>query len=102
MIAIASAAIALFICIAMFFARRRTALRERFGIEGSPRADTLLYMFCGPCAIAQETRTLMHEQVHEGVWYGPMHCDHSTVPKVQAMNAYYAPLEEVVTKVDKK
>lgn len=81
MIVIASAAVALFICVMMFFAHRRTALRERFGIEGTSRNDALLYVFCCPCAIAQETRTLMHEQVHEGVWYG------STLPGVTSAAA---------------
>ncbi|GAX80538.1 hypothetical protein CEUSTIGMA_g7976.t1 [Chlamydomonas eustigma] len=71
-IAVAAASIALFICVALFFARRRSAIRERFGIEGSTKEDQLLYVFCAPCALTQETRTLMHEQVHEGVWYGAL------------------------------
>jgi len=71
-IAVAAISIALFICIALFFARRRSAIRARFGIEGSVKEDQLLYVFCAPCALTQETRTLMHEQVHEGVWYGAL------------------------------
>lgn len=69
--------IAAAISLAMFFARRRTAIRERFGIEGSAKEDIALSLCCAPCALAQETRTLMHEQVHEGVWYGAL-------PSVQA------------------
>jgi Cys-rich protein (TIGR01571 family) len=69
---LAGVAITLIIYVSLFFARRRTALRERFGIEGTTTNDQLLYVCCGPCALAQETRTLMHEQVHEGVWYGAL------------------------------
>lgn len=71
-LALIALALALFITLALYLARRRTALRERFGLEGSVRGDRCLYFFCTPCALAQETRTLMHEQVHEGVWYGAL------------------------------
>uniref|UniRef100_A0A7S0WWC7 PLAC8 family protein n=1 Tax=Chlamydomonas leiostraca TaxID=1034604 RepID=A0A7S0WWC7_9CHLO len=57
---------------AMYWASlRRTALRERFGIAGSRREDCLLWACCAPCTLAQETRTLMHNNVVEGVWQGP-------------------------------
>jgi Cys-rich protein (TIGR01571 family) len=71
-IAIAALGLTLFVYVTLFFARRRTALRETFGIDGTPKEDCLLYAFCAPCALAQETRTLMHEQVHGGVWYGAL------------------------------
>lgn len=73
------------ICLMLFFARRRTVIRERFGIEGTTNGDIALYMCCGPCALAQETRTLMHEQVHDGMWYGAL-------PGVQAPVAVAAPV----------
>jgi len=71
-IALAGLVLALFVYAAVFLARRRTAIRERYGIDGTRREDCLLYTFCAPCALAQETRTLMHEQVHDGIWYGAL------------------------------
>lgn len=71
-ILLVAAVIAAIVCVTLFLARRRTAMRERFGIAGSVKEDTLLYLCCAPCALAQETRTLMHEQVHDGVWYGAL------------------------------
>ncbi|KAJ9520231.1 hypothetical protein QJQ45_030187 [Haematococcus lacustris] len=54
-----------------YAARRRTMMRERFGIPGSSRADCCLWTWCAPCALAQETRTMMHNNVEEGLWLGP-------------------------------
>jgi hypothetical protein len=34
--------------------------------------DFCTWCWCGPCALCQETRTLWANNVHEGVWYGPM------------------------------
>lgn len=87
-LALAALILAMCVSLALVLARRRTAMREQFGIEGSAKKDCLLYFFCTPCALAQETRTLMHENVHEGVWYGPLpgvaaptapHCQTMTV-----------------------
>ena len=44
--------------ISVLLARRRTSLREFFNIKGTASQDTALYVFCFPCALAQETRTL--------------------------------------------
>jgi hypothetical protein len=33
--------------------RRRTAIRERYGIEGTPMGDCCLWTWCAPCALAQ-------------------------------------------------
>nr|BAE53693.1 CW80Cd404 protein [Chlamydomonas sp. W80] len=71
-VAITGVFLALAVYMTLFFARRRTALRERYGIAGTAREDCLLYAFCTPCALAQETRTLIHEQVHDGIWYGAL------------------------------
>lgn len=62
---------------------RRTALRERFGIEGTRAQDCALWTFCAPCSLAQETRTLMHNNVAEGLWHGPLMQRHG------AYNAVY-------------
>lgn len=83
-LALFALAISAAICLMLYAARRRTALRERFGIKGCKGEDIALYLCCAPCAIAQETRTLMHEQVHQGVWYGAL-------PGVQAPPALAAP-----------
>jgi Cys-rich protein (TIGR01571 family) len=88
-LALAAVAITAIVMTATYFGRRRTAMRERFNIEGSSREDCLLYAFCTPCALAQETRTFMHEQVHEGVWYGALPGVHAPialgVPQAQKM-----------------
>lgn len=49
-------------------AYRRKQLRERFGIPGHFATDLVLWMFCMNCALAQETRTMMHHHVENGVW----------------------------------
>lgn len=53
-------------------ALRRRMMRERFGIDGSFKHDLLLWGCCAPCALAQETRTLMFNNVEEGLWHGPL------------------------------
>lgn len=62
---------------------RRTALRERFGIAGSRTEDCAVWACCAPCALAQETRTLMHNNVTEGLWHGPL-----LAPQPQQHSAY--------------
>jgi hypothetical protein len=45
-------------------------LRERFGIRGSAVSDLCVWLWCSPCALCQETRTLELRGVREGVWLG--------------------------------
>lgn len=79
-------AVAVVVTAIVYAARRRQQIREQFGIEGSFKCDLLSWMFCSVCALAQETRTLMVNQVHEGVWYGPMVNNNvNTVPTAQQM-----------------
>lgn len=52
-------------------ARLRTAMRERFGIEGSRSKDFFAWLCCMPCAMCQEARTLAANNVEYGVWHGP-------------------------------
>jgi Cys-rich protein (TIGR01571 family) len=33
--------------------RRRTAIRKRYGIDGTPMGDFCLWTWCAPCALAQ-------------------------------------------------
>lgn len=68
-VAVALTALGTFVYMA---AKRRQMIRERYGIEGTFKNDVLLWTCCGPCALAQETRTLMHENVHGGLWHGPL------------------------------
>eukprot|EP00803_Ostreobium_quekettii_P004330 evm.model.scf_823.6 EVM.evm.TU.scf_823.6 scf_823:28944-30618(-) len=49
----------------------RQELRSKFGLEGNSCTDCLLWAFCQPCALAQETRTLWYNRVEDGVWRGP-------------------------------
>lgn len=65
-------AVACIVYASYFAALRRKNMRERFGIEGTFRSDWLLWFMCAPCAVIQETRTLMHNHVEEGLWHGPL------------------------------
>lgn len=51
-------------------ARLRTAMRERFGIEGSRFKDVVAWLCCMPCAMCQEARTMAVNNVEAGVWHG--------------------------------
>lgn len=72
LVAVAALAVATFVMVTYWAARRREALRQRFGVEGSFANDFLLWTACAPCALAQETRTLMHNNVHGGLWHGEL------------------------------
>jgi len=54
----------------IYAAKARTAMRTKFGIPGSKCKDAAAYLFCSPCALCQETRTLAVNNVHDGVWFG--------------------------------
>mmetsp|Transcript_11769 Transcript_11769/g.32076 ORF Transcript_11769/g.32076 Transcript_11769/m.32076 type:complete len:230 (+) Transcript_11769:119-808(+) len=56
---------------ALWMASRRGMLRSRFNIKGTQCSDRCLWLCCPSCALCQETRTLMHNRVEEGVWHGP-------------------------------
>jgi hypothetical protein len=47
---------------------------HRYGIPitRSFGADYALWACCGPCALAQETRTLTHYNVSGGQWHGTL------------------------------
>lgn len=49
---------------------RRMQMREKFGIRGSAVSDLCAWLWCSPCALCQETRTLELRGVREGVWLG--------------------------------
>lgn len=55
----------------VYAARRRTQMRETFGIAGTHMSDFCSWLWCPVCSLCQETRTLWSNNVHEGVWYGP-------------------------------
>lgn len=50
---------------------RRKQIREKFGIPGSTLGDFCRWFWCPACALCQETRTLWHNNVTDGVWLGP-------------------------------
>lgn len=54
----------------LYAARRRTQMREKFGIAGTQMSDLCSWLWCPLCSLCQETRTLWSNNVHEGVWYG--------------------------------
>eukprot|EP00884_Botryococcus_braunii_P003071 jgi/Botrbrau1/12765/Bobra.0238s0004.1 len=56
---------------AAWLSRKRTQIRQRFGIEGSWCKDFCLFCWCNACALAQEYRTLVHNNVDDGTWQGP-------------------------------
>eukprot|EP00803_Ostreobium_quekettii_P009072 evm.model.scf_175.6 EVM.evm.TU.scf_175.6 scf_175:125850-128317(-) len=57
----------------------RVHTRRKFSIEGpgcffqktAVFEDVLAWTFCACCALCQETRTLVHNNVKRGVWHGP-------------------------------
>ena len=63
----------------------RTALRKKFGLEGNIVTDCLLWAFCTPCVLCQETRTLWYNSVEDGVWHGPPQV--FEIPVVQGASA---------------
>lgn len=65
-------AVACIVYASYFAAMRRKNMREKFGIESTFCSDWLLWLMCAPCAVTQETRTLMHNHVEEGLWHGPL------------------------------
>ena len=78
----------------VYFAYRRTQIREKFGILGSRLGDFCAYFWCAPCALCQETRTLWHNNVNHGVWVGPVEYTTTvtaTAPPYQAPNANTIP-----------
>eukprot|EP00197_Chlamydomonas_leiostraca_P006828 CAMPEP_0202877254 /NCGR_PEP_ID=MMETSP1391-20130828/30353_1 /ASSEMBLY_ACC=CAM_ASM_000867 /TAXON_ID=1034604 /ORGANISM="Chlamydomonas leiostraca, Strain SAG 11-49" /LENGTH=298 /DNA_ID=CAMNT_0049559255 /DNA_START=141 /DNA_END=1037 /DNA_ORIENTATION=- len=60
------------IALVVYAARTRTALRERLHIPGSALADGCTWLWCGCCALTQETRTLAAANVYDGTWHGPL------------------------------
>ena len=57
---------------------------------GSRCKDCLAWLFCGPCALCQETRTLAVNNVHSGVWFGPTMLAAPLPQPVQAPNQQIA------------
>lgn len=55
----------------LYASRVRAQIRTRFGIKGSYLGDFCAWFWCSSCALCQETRTLMHNNVTEGAWLGP-------------------------------
>ena len=51
-------------------AYRRVLLRERFSSRGSAIGDFCAWLWCSPCALCQETRTLELRGVRDGEWLG--------------------------------
>lgn len=49
---------------------RRMQMRERFRIRGSAVSDFCTWLWCSPCALCQETRTLELRGVRDGQWIG--------------------------------
>lgn len=56
---------------AVYAARRRTEIRKKFGIAGTYMGDICTWIWCPGPALCQEARTLWHNNVHDGVWFGP-------------------------------
>lgn len=71
----------------IYAAYRRTQIRKKFGIAGSVLGDFCQWIWCPACALCQETRTLWHNNVTEGVWLGPT----TTALKDTALVHYSAP-----------
>lgn len=55
---------------ALFLARNRSEIRKQLGIRGSFFKDYCLWLWCFPCAMCQEGRTLKTRNVEDGVVNG--------------------------------
>ena len=49
---------------------RRIAMRKKFNLPGKALDDVCAWIFCAWAALCQETRTLRHNAVLQGVWQG--------------------------------
>jgi len=74
-----------------YCAYRRTQLREKFGIAGTRFGDFCTWLWCGPCALCQETRTLWTNNVEDGVWRGPAQLPTTCPPQPQFVTGMPAP-----------
>lgn len=63
-------AIVTFVVGAIYAARQRTLLRQKFQIPGSKCRDLWTWLCCPFCALCQETRTLHANNVTHGEWRG--------------------------------
>lgn len=71
----------------VYAAWRRGQLRNKFGISGSTLGDCCIWYWCGLCALCQETRTLWHNNVNDGVWFGATNAQTTA----ETLPAYMAP-----------
>lgn len=74
---------------AVYAAHHRTQIRKKFGIAGSRLEDFCAWYWCGTCALCQETRTLWHNNVVDGVWLGPIKSASNS--RAQTLPCYTAP-----------
>ena len=47
---------------------RRRGCAPRLRAQGDEYEDYFYWLCCGPCTLCQETRTLSHNNVEDGVW----------------------------------
>jgi Cys-rich protein (TIGR01571 family) len=85
-----------YLLLVVWAARRRTAMRGAFGIPGSCGGDCCAWLCCGVCALAQETRTLMHNNCYAGQWLGPI--DAATL-RVQEADRFLPPAQQTAPTV---
>lgn len=57
-------------CFLLYAGLRRIQMRRRYGLPGDDMRDYISWLCCAPCSVAQETRTLLHNNVSDGVWRG--------------------------------
>lgn len=74
---------------AIYAAHHRSQIRRKFGIAGSFLGDCCAWYWCGACALCQETRTLWHNNVVDGVWLGPIRSPSDR--RAQTLPCYTAP-----------
>lgn len=76
---------------AIYAAHHRSQIRQKFGIAGCFLGDCCAWYWCGACALCQETRTLWHNNVVDGVWLGPIHS--ASDRRAQTLPCYTAPTD---------
>ena len=77
----------------VYAARRRTEIRTKFGIAGSRLGDFCTWCWCPGPALCQEARTLWHNNVNDGIWFGPTQF---TVTDTAATLPYSAPAVKIM------
>jgi len=80
------------ICLFLYAGWRRGQIRRRYGLSGDVMRDYLAWIFCSPCALCQEARTVHNYRILAGSWLGPIQSTAVRPPPPQFMHVPHATL----------